>query len=97
MKKLLIALLAVLGVAAFAPKAEAEQHVTLWNGHRYVAVPRWQVYGSHCEPRYRSDYYRSSKRYYSKPTRYYRSDDRCDRPVRYYQSSRPRFAISFGF
>lgn len=97
MKKLLIALLAVFGAVAFVPKAEAEQHVNVWNGHCYVAVPRYQVYGSHCEPRYRSNHYRSSRRYYSQPTRYYRSNDDCDRPVRHYQNSRPRFAVSFGF
>ena len=95
MKKLLFALLVLVGVATFTPKAEAGQYRKVWNGHCYTYVNK---YDCDDRPRYHhhSRYYHRPVRYYSAPVRYYRSYDYCDRPVRYY-SSRPRISVSFGF
>lgn len=111
MKKLLFALLMFLGVAAFAPKADAGQYVKYWNGRNYTYVHKSQVYSNwpyshsgtykkHSKYKYKNHRYHRPSRsyYYSQPQRYYRSNRYYHhRPVRYYQSSRPRFAISFGF
>ena len=90
MKKLLFALLVLVGVVTFTPKAEAGQYRKVWNGHCYTYVNKYD-----CDSHYRPRHYNHS-RYDHRPVRYYRNYDYCDRPVRYY-SSRPRFAVSFGF
>lgn len=89
----------LVGTMAFAPKADAGQYVKVWNGHCHTYVHKSQAYGSNwnCAPRYRSTYHRPARVYYSQPARYYRSNNYCERPVRYHNVSRPRFAISFGF
>ena len=94
MKTILIAALALLGLTAFAPQAEA-------GGYR----DRYRRSYDDCDrPRYRSSY-RDDCRYYERPVTYYRyapsrsyyhsSYDYCA-PRRYY-SSRPRVSFSFGF
>ena len=93
MKKLLFALLVLVGVVTFAPQAEAGQDRKVWNGHCYTYVNKYDC-DSHYRPRHQ--YYHRPVRYYSQPVRHYRSYDHCDRPVRYY-SSRPRVSVSFGF
>lgn len=100
MKKLLFALLMLLGVVAFAPKAEAGQYAKIWNGHCYTYVHKSQAYGyghgGYYAPRYRNNYYRPVNRYYGRPVRYSRGYDRGCYGGGYY-NSRPRVAISFGF
>ena len=101
MKKLLVALLVLLGVVTFTPNAEAGQYRKVWNGHCYTYVHKYS--DNYCAPRHQSRHYRQPERYYSQPVRYYsqpvrhyRSYDHCDRPVRYYDS-RSRFSVNFGF
>jgi hypothetical protein len=89
MKKLLLALLAVAAVMAFAPQAEA-------GSRRY-----YSRYNDHCYSRsYSRVYYNSYPRYYPSyscytPRVYYSHGYCAPRYYSYY--SRPRFAISFGF
>ncbi len=103
MKKLLLALLAVSALAAFAPKAEAGQYAVVYTKYGVTYVPKATLYGqsyidevnynnaynqSRCRPQPRT-YYRpsSTTRYYSRPVSY-RS---CDT----YRA--PRISFSFGF
>ena len=84
MKKLLFALLALLGVVAFAPKAEAGQYAKVWNGHCYTYVHKSEVYRD-WPYRHSGSYYghhRSARHYrYARPVRHYRSYDYCERPA----------------
>jgi hypothetical protein len=96
MKKLLFALLVLLGVVTFTPQAEAGQYRKVWNGHCYTYVHKYR--DDYCAPRHHTRYYHRPVRYYSQPVRYYRGYDRYDRyDSRRYYSSRPRISVSFGF
>ncbi len=100
MKKLLLALLAVSGLAAFAPKAEAGQYAVVYTKYGATYVPKATLYGqsyinevnynnayNRCHPQPRTYYRPSTTRCYSRPV-YYRS---CDT----YRA--PRISFSFGF
>ena len=95
MKKLLFAAILISGFAFAAPSAEAGHYRTVLVGYDRCGHPIYrqvETY-SHCEPRYYHQaptYYRSSS--YGRSYDYGRSyrDSRSS-------SSRPRFAISFGF
>lgn len=106
MKKLLIAALLFSGFAIFAPRAEAGSYRTHVIGYDRYGYPihRQVVTRGYCEPRssyhyrapvyYRSTSYRSydyGRHYDSRSYRSYSNSRDCR------TSSRPRFAVSFGF
>ncbi len=102
MKKLLLAALLLSGITFLAPRAEAGSYRTVFAGYDRCGRPVYQrVYSSsRCEPR--SSYYYNAPTYYRSSS--YRSydygrrydSDRSHCNTRSY-STRPRFAISFGF
>ncbi len=100
MKNALLTSLALITLAAFAPRAEAGSYVRVFNGYDRCGHPvyAWVPQSSgHCSSSYRSYDEPRRETYYSREYRRptYSRDD-CETSNRGYRST-PRFTFHFGF
>ena len=95
MKNVLLTALALLGLSAFAPRAEAGGFFRVSDRHDHCDRPtysRSRSYSSYYAPTYSRTY---RPEYYSYPRPTYVRES-CHSSYRGYRST-PRFSISFGF